>query len=236
MRLRHRRTLRKFVVVTFLVAAVGTLWLGLLPQRLSPFAPLDLNRPDSWFLDFRIAALNSNAQTCDAAIAQPLLDAHRVPDQATENGCGWQNAVRLREAGGVRISSDKITCGMSAALAMWLAHEVRPAARAILKSDVISIRHLGVYACRNIMGSAAFKSFRSQHATANAIDIEGFGLADGRQISVLKNWKGDSAEAQFLRDIHKRACRYFRVALGPDYNAAHANHFHFDRGAFKRCR
>jgi hypothetical protein len=53
---------------------------------------------------------------------------------------------------------------------------------------------------------------------------------------VLRNWKGDTPEARFLHDIHERACRYFRVAIGPDFNAAHANHFHFDRGALTSCR
>lgn len=212
------------------------LWLGAIPQRLSPFAPLNLNEPDSWFLDFRLAALQSGTNACAATITSPLIDAMAIADAPTEKGCGWHNAVRLHTAGGVRLSSDKITCGMSAALAMWLAHDVRAAAQAILKSDVKSIRHLGVYACRNIQGSAAFKGFRSQHATANAIDIEAFVLADGRTISVLKYWNGKGPEAEFLHTIHDGACRYFRVALGPDYNAAHANHFHYDRGAFKRCR
>lgn len=236
MQQRQRRLTRKAFAIATVLMGIAAFWLGLLPQRLSPFAPLELNRPDSWFLDFRIASLNNDTQHCEAAIAQPLLDATRLPDQPIENGCGWHNALRLREAGGAKLVSDKISCAMSAALSMWIAHEVRPAALTILKSDVKSIRHLGVYACRNIMGSAALTAFPSQHATANAIDIEGFMLADGRIISVLKHWKGESAEARFLREIHKRACRYFRVALGPDYNAAHANHFHYDRGAFSRCR
>lgn len=231
----------RFAARLILVLAAGTafiaaLWLGLMPQRFSPFAPLELDRPDSWFVDFRLATLKTDSQQCAATIAQPLLDATMIPDQPISNGCGWQTAVRLHHAGGVRVSSDKITCGMSAALAMWLAHGVRPAAKAILKSDVVSVRHLGVYACRNIKGSTAFKSFRSQHATANAIDIAAFVLADGRTISVLKNWKGSGPEAEFLRAAHDSACRYFRVALGPDYNEAHNNHFHLDRGAFKRCR
>lgn len=231
----------RFAARLILVLAAGTafiaaLSLGLLPQRFSPFAPLELDRPDSWFVDFRLATLKTDSQQCAATIAQPLLDATMIPDQPISNGCGWQTAVRLHHAGGVRVSSDKITCGMSAALAMWLAHGVRPAAKAILKSDVVSVRHLGVYACRNIKGSTAFKSFRSQHATANAIDVAAFVLADGRTISVLKNWKGSGPEAEFLRAAHDSACRYFRVALGPDYNEAHSNHFHLDRGAFKRCR
>ena len=44
------------------------------------------------------------------------------------------------------------------------------------------------------------------------------------------HWRGDGAEARFLKAVHGRACRYFRVVLGPDYNEAHRDHFHLDRG------
>jgi hypothetical protein len=76
----------------------------------------------------------------------------------------------------------------------------------------------------------------SQHAAANAIDISGFTFADGRSISLLRDWKGKGRDSDFLREVHRRACRYFRVALGPDFNPAHANHFHFDRGLMWTCR
>ena len=33
-------------------------------------------------------------------------------------------------------------------------------------------------------------------------------------------------EAQFLRDAFDSACLWFPVALAPDYNALHADHFH----------
>nr|WP_328730168.1 extensin family protein [Falsiroseomonas algicola] len=32
------------------------------------------------------------------------------------------------------------------------------------------------------------------------------------------------------------ACRWFRAVLSPDYNAAHADHFHFDMGPSTVCR
>jgi hypothetical protein len=236
--MRLGRTIRILMTVVAMLAAglAGGLWLGLVPQRFSPFAPLNLAQSDSWFLDFRLQSLTTDREHCTAAIASPLLDAITVPDQPLSKGCGWHNALRVMDVGGVKLSADKMTCAMAAALAMWMAHEVRPAAVRYLQSDIRSVRHMGVYACRNILGSASLKAFRSQHATANAIDIDGFMLADGRIISLLKHWKGGDSEAQFLRAIHSSACRYFRVALGPDYNVAHANHFHFDRGAFKRCR
>ena len=37
-----------------------------------------------------------------------------------------------------------------------------------------------------------------------------------------------SAEAQFLRRLHKGACGVFGTVLGPEANEAHRDHFHFD--------
>ena len=39
---------------------------------------------------------------------------------------------------------------------------------------------------------------------------------------------GKSAEAQFLRRLHKGACGVFGTVLGPEANEAHRDHFHFD--------
>ncbi|MBU2089188.1 MAG: extensin family protein, partial [Alphaproteobacteria bacterium] len=32
------------------------------------------------------------------------------------------------------------------------------------------------------------------------------------------------------------ACRYFNTVLGPEYNTAHADHFHLDLGKSRICR
>jgi hypothetical protein len=37
--------------------------------------------------------------------------------------------------------------------------------------------------------------------------------------------------ALFLRAVHDQACNFFGTVLGPDANAAHANHFHLDMAA-----
>jgi hypothetical protein len=70
------------------------------------------------------------------------------------------------------------------------------------------------------------------------MDITAFILADGTRISVKNDWKTDSQskKAAFRRDIHQGACQTFDVVLGPDYNADHADHFHFDMGGFWVCR
>ena len=90
----------------------------------------------------------------------------------------------------------------------------------------------GGCACRSIAGGQR----RSQHASANALDIAGFRLQDGRRISVLRDWPGEGEAARFLRLVHEGACASFNVTLGPQYNAAHRDHLHVDMGLFRMCR
>ena len=46
--------------------------------------------------------------------------------------------------------------------------------------------------------------------------------------------KPDPAEGKFLRRAHAGACKYFGTVLGPEANAAHHNHLHFDLKARRR--
>ena len=63
------------------------------------------------------------------------------------------------------------------------------------------------------------------------------GLAMLEEVEKMnEDWKGTGREATFLRAVHARACRYFRVAIGPDFNEAHWNHFHYDRGIMRTCK
>lgn len=96
------------------------------------------------------------------------------------------------------------------------------------------IEHVGSYACRNVnhQKDAAL----SQHASANAIDLTAFVLADGKRIT-LAHWDdAGTPEADFLRRVHDGACRSFDTTLGPDYNALHRTHFHVDMGPYRVCR
>jgi len=209
---------------------------GLIPARLSPLPIVDLAQPDGWLLDWRLAELRRAPELCARVLRPPYIEAQAIPDQALVDGCGWTTAVHITALSGARLASDKLTCQSAAGLALWVAHDVQPLAMELLGQRVVSIRQIGTYSCRNVVGSPLFKGWRSAHATANAIDIAGFTLADGRQITVPGHWKTGGREADFLRAILLRACRYFRVAIGPDYNAAHHDHFHLDRGVGSVCR
>jgi hypothetical protein len=69
----------------------------------------------------------------------------------------------------------------------------------------------------------------SEHAFGNAIDIAGFRLADGREISIVRDWtRGDDQTRVFLQDVHMGACAHFTTVLGPGANVFHYNHIHVD--------
>jgi hypothetical protein len=209
---------------------------GLVPAALSPLLLIDLAEPDAWFVDWRLAELKTDRALCQRVLRAPFIDAQPIADQPLADGCGWRNAVKFSSLSGAKLSTDKLSCPSAAGLTLWVTHDIQPLARELLGSPVLAIKQFGTYSCRNVMGSPLFKHWRSAHATANAIDIAGFTLADGRQITVKKDWKGTGREAEFLRAIRQRACRYFHVAIGPDYNAAHHDHFHLDRGVGHACR
>ena len=48
---------------------------------------------------------------------------------------------------------------------------------------------------------------------------------------MARGWTGGSEEAAFLRRARDEACEVFGTVLSPDYNAAHADHLHFDQAA-----
>ena len=53
---------------------------------------------------------------------------------------------------------------------------------------------------------------------------------------MLDGWNGRADERRFLRIVHQSACKRFGTVLGPDYNAAHANHFHVETRGRGFCR
>lgn len=109
---------------------------------------------------------------------------------------------------------------------------VRPAAVEIFDSPVARIETYGSFSCRNIAGTRRL----SQHAFGNALDVSGFRLEDGRLIDVEAHWGQRGKEGKFLKRVHEGACGIFSVTLGPEYNAAHADHFHMDMGPGGICR
>lgn len=232
-------TLKLLLLVLAAFAFIVVFRHGYIPARYSPFATVDMKEPNGWFLDWRIAQLASDNATCRRILRPPHVSASPVADRGTFPGCGWNNAFRVAKVGQVRLSSAlTLECPAATGLTMWMEHAVQPAAERHFGSRVTSVRHVGGYNCRNIRGGLGkIFALRSEHARANAIDIVGFRLANGRTVSVLRDWpKAKAPAGKFLREVHGEACKFFRVTLGPSANKNHRDHFHLDRGPLRSCR
>lgn len=206
-----------------------------IPPQWNPWSPLQLDAPPDSFTRLRLERLERDDVACRVALAQSGMLARPLPDGDTGPGCGFDNAFEIRRSTVAFDAPFSLSCRAAVSLALWERHVLAPAAREHLQAEVARIEHFGSYACRNVYGRAEGR--RSQHATADAFDIAGFLLGDGRRVRVLADWDGQDADtAEFLRAVRDGACDYFDAVLGPDYNAAHRDHFHFDRGGFRTCR
>ncbi|MFM7028890.1 MAG: extensin family protein [Chakrabartia sp.] len=157
-----------------------------------------------------------------------------LPDYRNAAGCSALNAVEMSAAGASITNLRATQCPVARALARWVQGPVQSAARALYGQRVVRVETMGSYACRTVRGTA--NAGLSEHAFANAIDVSGFVLADGRRISVKEGWATQGSDAAFLRRVRGAACRAFRTVLSPDYNAAHQNHFHLDMARRPYCR
>lgn len=120
----------------------------------------------------------------------------------------------------------KLTCNMASNFHRWMKEHVQPSARKHLGTEITGVVNVASYHCRTRYNSPGQRM--SQHAFASALDLASFTTATGEQISVEKSWPEDTPESRFLKEIHADACGIFGTVLGPDANAAHSNHFHFD--------
>jgi len=197
----------------------------------NPWLPLDMTLPDSAVQDWKVARARSDPALCVAAMER-VASVSALPDFTPSPTCGIEGGVVLASLGAARLDPLKTRCALAMDLFRWEQESVRPAALDLLGSDVGRIEHFGSYSCRKIAGSRRW----SRHSRAEAIDIAGFRLTDGRHVTLLRGWDGDADERAFLRQIRDGACEIFGGVLSPDYNAAHADHFHFDFSPWGFCR
>lgn len=174
------------------------------------------------------------ARACIVELGNAKVRFTPLANQDFGGGCSAIDSVKLLDIGTPVSNLGAMTCPLARNFAAWVQYAVRPAARKYLGSEVVKVETFGTYSCRNIYGGRSGRL--SQHAYANAIDVSAFVLKDGRRITLLEGWQGSGDEQEFLQLLHASACKRFGTVLGPNYNAAHHNHFHFDMSGNGFCR
>lgn len=183
-------------------------------------------------------AISPSDRACHAELSAAGARFSPVPDTYAAPGCNMVGTVKLASLAGDSAqfglsNLGAVKCQTAKAFNAWARFGVDRAARQILGSPLARIETMGSYACRNIFGT----SRRSAHATGNAIDVSGFVLADGRRITLKGDWSsGTKEEREFLRVVHRSACKRFGTVLGPEYNRAHEDHFHLEGTGGRFCR
>ena len=221
------------VVLFILLGGLAVGW-RYLPAYYNPFAPFQLNDPPGRITQFKLRRLDSG-QCIDLlhqANQQQLISTTSVAN--TGGDCPLSDVVRVRDFGPVKLSSSFLaSCPLALRSALFVEQQARPLTQRFMGSPLTRIDHLGSYACRNIYNRPNARL--SEHATAEALDISGCHLANGQQVTVLHGWRrGDTHP--WLQAMLRASCGYYGNSLGPEYNAAHANHFHLGMRGFGLCR
>ncbi len=125
-----------------------------------------------------------------------------------------------------------LRCPMASSIADWVRSDIAPLTQQ-LGSEISSLDDYDSYDCRGRNGIQGAPI--SEHGKDNALDVRGFKLADGRDITLT-----DRSEPRPLReDVLHSACARFMTVLGPDSDWYHEDHIHLDqmerRNNYKIC-
>ncbi|MEP9092665.1 extensin family protein [Enterobacter cloacae] len=224
----------KTLLIVFILVAVATVGYRWLPSHYNPFTPLSLDDPPGPITQYKLRRLTPEA--CASLLSQAnqkaLIRTQPVADSA--GACPLHNVVRVRDFGPVSLNSSFLaSCSLALSSALFVSQQARPLTRTWTGSELVRIEHLGSYACRNIYHRPDAR--RSEHATAEALDISAFRLANGERVTILHGWRSTKTQP-WLQALLTASCGYYGNGLGPEYNAAHANHFHLGMRGFGLCR
>lgn len=234
----HRQTrIARWVGLVLLWAIVITLGFvadRVIPPQHLPWKTLSVVDPVGIATKLKAARAGEDFGACKDILTQGGVSFVAAPEQSSGDFCRVHDALELTSGlAPLKPAKPVLSCKEALAVTIWERKVVQIAAFDTLGQGVVAIDHYGSYACRRIYGQA--EGPVSEHATANALDIAGFRLADGTTISVEKDWNDPGPKGVFLHKVRDGACQVFITVLSPDYNAEHANHLHLDMGGWAKC-
>jgi hypothetical protein len=209
-----------------------------IPQQFSP--------PQETYASFPVSPATAGSAAPAATEPSPcqlrlgkLATFKPLPVLVGPGECGaadavWLESVTLPDDAKVALSPPAtLRCTMAEQMALWLREDVGPAT-ASLGAQMRVLEDYDSYECRgqNRVRGATL----SEHGRANALDLRGFKLANGKtveltDVNVDKGWR---------ERLRVSACARFHTVLGPGSDGNHETHIHVDlaerRSGYKICQ
>jgi hypothetical protein len=213
------------------------------PRPEAPPSPAEKEPPQSEAADDHGAAPKSSEprifQTACPAVIMGLVTAKPLPP-LSEGSCGERSPLELESVTlrgrSVPINGKVVAnCQMATALPEWL-DSVDGYVAAHEKTHIAEVNVGTSYMCRDRV-TGTKNDTPSEHGFADAMDVVGFTLEDGRRIDVETAWPGTEEQgSRLIRFARDAACSVFTTVLGPEANALHHDHLHVDLGCHgKTC-
>jgi hypothetical protein len=176
---------------------------------------------------------------CRLALTEEIAIAPSIPDIHGPGGCGGEDLVRLEA---IVLPNRKrvplqppatLRCTMATAIADWVRTDIVPLS-AGLGSELAAFDNFDSYECRGFNRVAG--AHLSEHGHANALDVRGFRLADGRSIGLTDR----NVPSELRESVLHSVCARFMTVLGPGSDWYHEDHIHLDlmerRNNYKICQ
>jgi hypothetical protein len=179
------------------------------------------------------ASLPSYGDDCRDELAQLGADFSVSEDIKGTGVCHVTKPVQLRSVltsvGRVDLpGTPLLNCAFAQQFVVWLSDVAAPLVAGAGGAKISSLSTGTSYQCRTRNGDLSGRM--SEHAFGNAVDIAGITLTNRRRIEITAASDPQDPDRRLLAALRASACGYFSTVLGPGADAAHASHFHFDRG------
>ena len=175
---------------------------------------------------------------CRLALTEDIAIAPSIPDIKGPGACGGTDLVRLEAV----VLPDQhrvpltppatLRCSMATAVADWVRTDIAPLTQK-LGSEITALDNYDSYECRGFNRIPG--AHLSEHGRANALDVRGFKLADGRSIALTDRTVPRETREAVLHSV----CSRFVTVLGPGSDGYHEEHIHLDlmehQNHFKLC-
>jgi hypothetical protein len=183
------------------------------------------------------AAVDGPATIASLKAAGAKLTAQPPQKKPNSKGCGMPNGLTLTKGPTGIVYSPALEIDAALAKELPAIEKIlQEEALAALGSEIKKIETLGSYACRTTKGplTTAYggKGVLSEHAFGLAFDLKSMTTKKGKVVTIAKDWGKDNKTGEMLVTFRRRMLKETGIThvITPDYNAAHRDHLHIDRG------